>query len=554
MANEVQTTASWAQEAEKSGIFSKLTWFFKKDQQKSWKQNSRLTKAFHLTRKDSIVSVLVSILVVCWAVYYGLIVLNEYEKLNSRADELKNFSSYNITPNSDRLYSYIEGNNVSTINGMISINNNIEEELRKDEIFKQQQKWYYEVLLQNIYLPSLNIWKDPYTKNFNMAVVWQEYLERDKFQDLYLIQQWSDFVKYVWNDADYNKIDSLTLGDKIEVEGNPEYFYTPITISFSSPNKRSFLLLVNKLSMTSNQNNIALLNEFFYYLLEAIRAEKSELIDKLMQDYREEFSSSSSWDLPHNIWELTDEQKAVYEDRVIWYNLYHRVLWDLTWDLAWNLVWDLESDLTWELAWENTERLIDDDIIVKTIKSSAYCSEEELDQICFYNFREKYRNLPYLAYKIWLENQSNRTAWLLEFLQELPSAIAITSFSFEKYSDSSFLNNKEEEYEWKVTFNAYGRNITDVELAEASDMLWKLCFWSTSEQQIIPDLALNRVNETITSLWWNREYSTNVFSLWELQWLFTEIKEWYESMSNYDKMVKLFEIRRMMNDANLCNK
>jgi hypothetical protein len=53
--------------------------------------------------------------------------------------------------------------------------------------------------------------------------------------------------------------------------------------------------------MTSNQNNIALLNEFFYYLLEAIRAEKSELIDKLMQDYREEFSSSSSWDLPHNI-------------------------------------------------------------------------------------------------------------------------------------------------------------------------------------------------------------------------------------------------------------
>jgi hypothetical protein len=136
----------------------------------------------------------------------------------------------------------------------------------------------------------------------------------------------------------------------------------------------------------------------------------------------------------------------------------------------------------------------------------------------------------------------------------LPSAIAITSFSFEKYSDSSFLNNKEEEYEWKVTFNAYWRNVTDAELAEASDMLWKLCFWNTSEQQIIPDLALNRVNETITSLWWNREYSTNVFSLWELQWLFTDIKDWYESMSNYDKMIKLFEIRRMMNDANLCNK
>jgi hypothetical protein len=54
---------------------------------------------------------------------------------------------------------------------MIEVNNNIEEEVHVDEIFKQQQKSYYEVLLQNIYLPSLNVWKDPYTKNFNMSVL-----------------------------------------------------------------------------------------------------------------------------------------------------------------------------------------------------------------------------------------------------------------------------------------------------------------------------------------------------------------------------------------------
>jgi hypothetical protein len=35
---------------------------------------------------------------------------------------------------------------------------------------------------------------------------------------------------------------------------------------------------------------------------------------------------------------------------------------------------------------------------------------------------------------------------LLEFLQDLPPAIAITNFGFEKYSNSTFLNNKEEEY------------------------------------------------------------------------------------------------------------
>jgi hypothetical protein len=56
--------------------------------------------------------------------------------------------------------------------------------------------------------------------------------------------------------------------------------------------------------------------------------------------------------------------------------------------------------------------LIDDDVIVKTIRRSALCKEGEADQKCFYNFREKYRNLPYLAYQVGLErveNQGDRT-------------------------------------------------------------------------------------------------------------------------------------------------
>jgi hypothetical protein len=135
----------------------------------------------------------------------------------------------------------------------------------------------------------------------------------------------------------------------------------------------------------------------------------------------------------------------------------------------------------------------------------------------------------------------------------LPPALAITNFGFQKYSDLSFLDDKEEEYEWTVTFNAYWRYIMDPEIEEASVMLWKLCFWSSSDQVMSPDLALDRVDDAIISLWWNREYS-NVQSLWELQTLFTDIKSSYNGMSNYDKMIKLFEIRRMMNDANLCNK
>lgn len=534
MANEIQNVW-WTQDtAEKSGFLSKITWLFHKSSGESWaKQNQRLTNAFHLTRRDSIISMILAVVIVWWAIYYGNKVINEYNDINARYDELKNVSKYNIKPNLEKLSSYTDWDNASTINSMIEIGKKIEDEIVSDEIFKQQQKGYFEVLLQNIYLPALNVWKDPYTKNFNMWILWQKYLDTDVFQDLYMIQYWSNFARYVWNDAAYNDIRDVELWDKTVLEENPDYFYVPITISFRSPNKRSFLLLVNKLSMTSNQNNIALLNEFFFYLLRAIREQKADVIEQLSQEYRDEFSSSYNWDLASSLWEMSDDERAVYRDRVIWYNLYHWIKNDLTWD--------------------DIGQLIDDDVVLVAIKDTAMCTEKDNDQKCFYNFRDKYRNLPYLAYGIWLEGQSDRTAWLLQFLRDLPPAIAITDFRFEKYSDSSFLNNKEEEYEWTIKFNAYGRNIKNSELDEASIMLWKLCFWSTSDQKMSPELALTRVEETMISLWWSRSY-TNMSSLWELQMLFTSIKDSYEDMSNYEKMVKLFELWRMMNDANLCNR
>jgi hypothetical protein len=48
--------------------------------------------------------------------------------------------------------------------------------------------------------------------------------------------------------------------------------------------------------MTSNVNNISLVNEFFFYLLMNIKEKKSDDIEKLMQKYWKEFSSSSVWE------------------------------------------------------------------------------------------------------------------------------------------------------------------------------------------------------------------------------------------------------------------
>ena len=75
----------------------------------------------------------------------------------------------------------------------------------------------------------------------------------------------------------------MKIGDIVEL---PEgYFYVPITISFKSDSKRAFLLLVDKVSTTSNSVNIGLINEFSYYLFNAIRDQKAEEVKELVSEY-----------------------------------------------------------------------------------------------------------------------------------------------------------------------------------------------------------------------------------------------------------------------------
>ena len=334
----------------------------------------------------------------------------------------------------------------------------------------------------------------------------------------------------MWNDAEYNIINSISVWEAVEVEDS-DYFYLPITVTFTSPNKRSFLLLVNKLSMTSNVNNISLVNEFFFYLLMNIKEKKSDDIEKLMQKYWKEFSSSSAWEWPSNMSDLTYEQRLSYQDKVIGYELYNWINYDGT--------------------GQYDTPLIDDELIVETIKENTMCDSTISDSECFYNFRDKYRNLPYIAYKIWMEKQSNRTNWFREFLKDLPSIIAITDFGFDKRSSSSFLNNEEEKYEWTLTFNAYWRTISIDELNEAANELWNLCFGTATDQQIFPDIALDIVNDSISKMWW-LDNNVNISSLQELKWIFEELSASYPWMSNYNKMIKIFESWRMLNDANLC--
>ncbi len=513
-------------------IMAQIKWKFQSMFNKSDEpeKKSRLTEAFAMTRQSAYIYAGIAAIICGGAIFYGYSVYQNYKEMNQNIEPLKILETYSVSPN-DSINPYIETENKNTIDGMLAINENINTQLQSRREMKETQENYYKVLLQNIYLPSLNVWKNPYTKAFDPSVLWQKYLDADKFQTLYLIQYWSDFIKDVGNDV-YNQVETIEIWGMEEVtESN--YFYVPITVTFTSPNKRSFLLLVNKLSTTSNVNNVALLNEFFFYLIASIKENKYSEIEGLMQEYWTWFMESDKWDWfgdAKSLTDLTPEQKTAYQDKIIGLYLY-------------NLINEEEDNSKYQL--------IDDAVLVSAIRQNVSCDNTVTDPECFYNFRDKYRSLPYLAYGIGLQRQASRTEKFIDFLQDLPSIISITEFWFEKTSSSTFLSNTDATYEGTLKFNAYWRWISSEELDEAANELWKLCFGQSKGIIMSADSALNRINENISSLW-SLDSSSNITDLEELQLIITDIQESYQWMSNYQKMIKLFELWRMLNDANLC--
>jgi hypothetical protein len=401
---------------------------------------------------------------------------------------------------------------VSTVTDLLLKEEEIATDLEKNKQLADEQGKYYNLFLRYLYLPSINIWKTPYTNQIDPTIMGQKYLDENPFQDIYLIQQWSDFFKNIGEGAEYNEVTSISIGDISDID--TQHFIIPITLSFTSPDKRSFLLLVNKLSMTSNTNNISLLNEFFFYLTNNIKGLKKAEIQQLQTQYATLFSGN----------------ETLNEDIVIGYHLYQRI------------------------KHEAENILIDDALITKTIRENILCDESRQDRECFYAFREKYRNLPYLAYTIGRTEVPNKTALLENFLRSLPPIIAIKNFSFEKIQTPTITTSTTTPaYQGSITLNAYGRSMTSEEVTEIATTLGTLCFGNQeTPPQISLETALERVNMSILQLGSNLQFSNIINDLEELNQVFSTTQTTYDTLTNYQKTIKLFEIFRMLRDANLC--
>lgn len=471
----------------------------------------KLLKIYHIIldfikKSQEHVKILIPIAGICFCIMVFMIVktvinLNE---LNKSSNELYMLDNYNINRLKDNENTKDLMVEASTINDLLEINSDVNDEIQRYENYFDDMQAPYKDLMSHILLPELNIWKDNYFGNIDTSVIGSKFLEKNPYNDMTLIDTWTNFFKSVWPNNEYNTIESIEIWDMVETNsGDIDIFSIPMTIKFKANSKRSFLLLVENLSITSNKKNISLISEFMYDLWDAIKKEKQNEIEKLKAEF-------DTW---------TDV------DTIIWYNLYN-----------------------W-IKWNGTTTLLDNNVISLAIKSTATCNSETTNDYCMYKFRDKFRWIPSLAYTIGLGEKDN-VYWLKEFLWKLPPIIKINSFTFSRDDEQDISNYWNIAYNGELEMSIYGKWISNDEVTEISEILWDSC----TSVALTPEVAIQTIENRLVNIWNTVKidaYSTS--NLIELENIIQDIKKTFDSLSNYNKIIKLFEIYRMMREWNLCN-
>jgi hypothetical protein len=373
------------------------------------------TKSFFQNKKnDEILLLAITGIVLLVAVYFLIQVISNLRSLNQKIPQLINLDSYDTRVLQDNASTQNLVKNINTIPELIQENTLMTKDITTYDTYLADLQVPYTYLLQYIYLPTLNIRKDHYTQQINPDIIGLQFLQKNPYTDITLLQTWSDFFKNVGDNNESNDISDIKIGDIIE--GQSGYFSMPIDVSFVANSKRAFLLLVDKLSMTSNKDNISLINEFFYYLWKQIKADKSKEIQALTKEY----STLSGFTADGPV------------DKVIAYQMYNRIF---------------NND-------ENV--LIDKEIIDKTVKSIISCNNQS-DEVCYYLFREKYRDIPTFGYLIGTQFGADPAENFKTFVKSLPPLFSIKSFTFDKVSTPYFSDTANTKYQGKITIEVYGR-------------------------------------------------------------------------------------------------
>lgn len=389
------------------------------------------------------------------------------------------------------------------LSDMLWYENQIDENITNTRLQRQRLSVPFDNFLNMLYTPTINIWRDPFSQKIDTSLIGKKYIENNPYWDITMIQQRTNFFKDVGVVDNYNTVSDVRIG-KAEASKIEWYFSIPVTVQFETPNKRSFLLLINKISMTAYIQNLSLINEFMYYVWETVKEEQQDILTQ---------SDLFSGNL------VTTAEN--HDDRAIWYLLYN-----------------------WIIKWEEN-KLINQEIIAKSIRKTAWCTTEE-QQECMYMFREKMRALPYLAYGVAREGV-DIIEGLKFFFKNIPPILSIETFTFEEKT----IKKVKAGYKGTISLRIYGKDLLPAEIDSISTELGSMCFLSKEALSITNAKA--KVEKNISELGkWNLNIQRST-TLNQILLFITKIEKEYPTLPNQKKVVRLFELYRTLKENSLCD-
>jgi hypothetical protein len=183
---------------------------------------------------------------------------------------------------------------------IIFIENELKQKYNEQKNIYEQYQEPYNKFLSIIFLPSVNIWKNPFSGKINIDIFGLKYLTVAKYIDINLIKYWSDYFTYSYKwllyQGDKNDIQSIKVGKFKDYKWINNVNILPLSVKFWLDSDKSFYWLLSKLTSTSNIKNIMLITEFTYDLWYNV---KNNLLSKL-----EKFKKLNSSYKNSVIWEV----------------------------------------------------------------------------------------------------------------------------------------------------------------------------------------------------------------------------------------------------------
>jgi hypothetical protein len=144
---------------------------------------------FRDNKNNSKIMLLIALVTSGLAIYFGVQLYINITYLNGKSSELINLSSYDMRAlQTDPITQPILKNS-DTITDLLQENTTTEGEITKYTDYLHSLQVPYTYLLQYIYLPSLNVWKERYTDKIDTNLIGLNFLENNPFNDITLLQK-----------------------------------------------------------------------------------------------------------------------------------------------------------------------------------------------------------------------------------------------------------------------------------------------------------------------------------------------------------------------------